>query len=155
MDINRIQQSIIGACVGENQFARVRWLVANDFDPMYREVWKKILSSSGDLYECYNDQLVFKCVCISDYTFIDRLGLILLEYRFKQYVQDILNEMIVKCDDIAVVLVLQKAMEESEKIDILELIDYLPEYISTFTDAKRLIDLKEYVNGRAKSIREG
>jgi hypothetical protein len=154
MDINRIQQSIIGACVGENQFARVKWLLTNDFDPMYREVWKSILSSSGSLYECYKSKLVYHCVCISDYTFIDRLGLILLEHRFKQYAQDILTDMILKCDDVAVVLVLQKAMEESEKIDILELIDYLPEYISTFTDAKRLIDLKDYVDGRAKTIRE-
>jgi hypothetical protein len=154
MDINRIQQSIIGACVGENQFNRVKWLLTNDFDPMYREVWKSILSSSGGLELAYKDKLIYKCVCISDYTFIDRLGLILLEHRFKQYAQEILNEMILKCNDVVTVLILQKAMEESEKIDILELIDYLPEYIGNFTDAKRLIDLKAYVDGRAKTIRE-
>ena len=155
MDVNLIQRNIIGAVVSENQFAKVAWLIPKDFNHPYSELWAKILEAPEDAMRlAYSNSIAVQCSHVVSYTFIDRLGLMLLEVRFRQYVEAILKDMLSSCSDVGISLIIQKSIDQSVNVKIFTLVESLPEYLGNFTDAKRLHDLKTYIDGRCAKIKE-
>lgn len=153
MDIDKIQTEIIGSVVGEAQFQKVKWLVVSDFDKKYQKTWSLILQHKGDCKLAFKNQQIYHASLVVSYSFPERLGLILLEYRFRQYVEIVLMDMITQCDDVAVTIVLEKALIDSKGLDVFDLANTLPEYIGAFTDAPKLLKWANYIDDRCKQIK--
>lgn len=154
MDIEKLQIEIIGASIGEDQFPKVFFLLPEDFDLKFRNTWKKILESGGDIMLSFKDETIYNSTLVVSYSHIEILALKLLEIRFREYFEKTINHMISTSEDVSATIVLESTLKESKDQDVFDLIELTPDYLEPYADTHRLLNLKTYVKTRTNVIKE-
>ena len=154
--MKELEQLIIGSCFGEDQYRKVSFLEPEDFtnypDKPYREYFKVLKKANADsqcLAECIvkakdkrlRELLVSEIHSLGANT-PDRLGLKLLEVRFKILFADLLNGLAIHSKKNAERELLGEALMTlvKEDTDIFDISDHILEYLgvhaSDFTQSR-------------------
>lgn len=153
----QLETKIIAGVVGEGQYNRVSFLEPGDFET-YGKVWEIVARVNGD-YALILKGGHFEIAgmgVLATYTGLERLGLLLLEYRYRKLLDRLTQKLLEASTDELEVGILLRFHEESQSLDILEVIDDAPDYLENQISPKalsRFQDLRNYVNNRAKTIR--
>ncbi len=166
--MKEIEQMIIGSCVGEDQYKKVSFLEANDFEEsLYRAYFLKIIESGGNediLLNCLknstNKEVVFliatqsfPVACIR----LTQFALLLVERRFRRLLGILLMELAERSENTTEVSILVEATAEIDNQDIFTLSDnllaYLGEQASEVTK-KRINDYLKYQAIRVKAVKK-
>lgn len=161
MDFKHIQRSIIAGATSEGMFAKVSFLEPTDFDLEYRQIWKAVLDSKGDIIEIYkrSKTVPFSILVLADYTYIDRLALFLLQRRFRALLIDLLGDIAMKSNNATEGLILSNTINEIEttQTDVFDLVDSVPDYLKPYISEvayNRLVKMQNYVNDRGMKVNE-
>lgn len=159
-----IQRKIISACFGESQYKRVAFLVPKDFrdydnDP-FKTCFQIIQQSQGRIDEIYHSGFPLSVVnhygLQADYTHIERLALILIEWNVAKAIDQMLMNLMERTDDTVEIAAIIKTSTEVRGKDPIQLIDVLPDYLSAVL-SDRLSGLVQErcrrIDNRLKSIK--
>jgi len=131
-----LEQLILGACYGEVNFKKVSFLEPSDFSNKRRcELFRAIMENRGDMIEAIrnNHHLKNDMVGYSNllgYTHPERLGLNLLEHRFKALLSTLLGKLSVSTKNSLEAAILNESLMRIPEVDIFDLSDYILEYLS-------------------------
>lgn len=171
MDKREIERKIISGVIGESQYNRVKFLRAEDFRNYgngydYRDWWNVIVETNGHYHKVLskfmrgdklNAFLLNHTACVADYTEIDRLGLLLLELNWREYLKYILMKSLEQTTDTAEIESIMRVYKESDEIDVFDLLDWVPEYLEpsvSISVKSKLDSWKRYSEVRIKEVQQ-
>lgn len=171
MDKKELQRKIISGVLGEEQYQKVSFLEPIDFTDYgkgadFRRWWNFIEQNEGSYAkilrslsrkEKFEYLEAMELASLSDYSGIDRLGLLLLEINWREYLKIILLKSTEKTTDELELNLIMKVYHESDAIDVFDLLDWVPEYMEPHLKNENLMKIrswKEYAELRIKKIKE-
>jgi len=148
--MKELEQLLLGACYGEDNFNKVSFLESSDFTNKSRcDLFQAIKENRGDMIEAIRNNHHLKNDMIGysnllGYTHPERLGLKLLEYRFKTLLSTLLVNLSNSTKNDLECKLLHELILSIPRVDIFDISDSILEYLGH--------QASDYTNGRVNSF---
>jgi hypothetical protein len=132
--MKHLEQLILGACYGEDNLSRVSFLVPTDFADYTHQILFQAIQKHGGMIEAIQNNHQYKNEMIGysnlmGTAYPERLGLKLLEMRFKGLLTVLLTKLSLETKNALETNILNEAIMQIPTADIFDLSDYLIEYL--------------------------
>ena len=154
-----LEKLILGACYGEMNIKLVSFLEPKDFAHEIHQELFRAIKENGDMIEAIRNNYHLKDEMIGysnllGYTHPDRLGLRLLEYRFKTLLSTLLGKLSVGTKNTLEAAILNESLMRIPEVDIFDLSDNLVEYLGSHASDNTISRIRSFIDYRNRRVEQ-